>query len=59
MIRFTLGVIALFIGVGTMDASPHIINHGLVLSLAGLGLMIWALPKIQKQYDELQKHHDD
>lgn len=52
MIRFTLGVIALFIGVGTMDASPHIINHGLVLSLAGLGLMIWALPTLQKKYGD-------
>jgi len=52
MIRFVLGVLMLLIGASTMETSTSVINHGFVICLAGLGLMYWAVPTLQKKYDE-------
>ena len=46
MIRFIVGLLMVFIGVGTMDTSPvavGILGAGLYMSIAGLVIMAWGL----------------
>ena len=52
MIRFYLGFTTMMIGVGTMDSSINIINHGITLCVIGLALMAWSVPTLQRKYSD-------
>ena len=48
MIRFILGMIIVFGGVGAIDANAAILP-ALAVTVAGFALMLWALDKFKKQ----------
>lgn len=52
MIRFIVGLLMVFIGVGTMDSSPFavgILGAGLYMTIAGLAVMAWGLRGMAKR----------
>lgn len=51
MIRFGIGFLLVYGGVGGMEHQPEYFTEQLIATAIGLLLMIWAVPKLASQGD--------
>lgn len=51
MIRFVVGFLLLMGAVGGIEQETAGLLEGMAYAFLGLGLMVWALPKIIAQYE--------
>ena len=50
MIRFVIGLFLVMGGVGSIEQDTVTILEGMTICAVGLGLMIWAVPKINEEF---------
>lgn len=49
MIRFAIGLFLIMGGVGGLEQDTATISEALIVCIAGLALMVWALPKLASE----------